>query len=479
MVSAKGLVTVLFLIQTVFGVKWYANYDLSEDHIENLKNQGCYRGLYGGGLNITRTLSLVTCASDGTEPFAITDDDAFLCVVELTHNVSIEAAEAVANRLGAKVLFRGRQELVLGNPSLPSELHEACFRDNFPAIADNVRYVPRDSMVPVSPYPEDHPILQRFGPGKVAAPNPAITAIINKLSQSNIQNTDVYLSTDNSGATGTGSKITRNSYAVNSRCAAGWKCPHDTITYLQNQINNWFKSYTPAIKVERRAFRTDMCDNLIVTIPGVTAPQKINVVGAHLDSRMALLSSTDAPAPGADDNGSGSSVLLEYARVIGENNYKFVNTIQLQWFCGEEQGLLGSNALAKQYRAEGVDVVAMFNIDMIGWVWQPTSGTTRSVMSFMTGSANAALSQVCKEASQLYNPAQEVGDTKACCSDQESYHTYGYRAAGIFETPTNGVQYPYYHRETDVYTAVSFPQVFSFAKSFLACVLEHAVPVSS
>jgi len=151
------------------------------------------------------------------------------------------------------------------------------------------------------------------------------------------------------------------------------------------------------------------------------------------------------------------------------------------WFCGEEQGLLGSAAIAKQYATDGVDVIGMFNNDMIGWMWQPP-GTPppprRSVMSFMTGSASVTLSDTCKELSLLYNPGLEVGNTKACCSDQQSFHNYGFRAAGIFETPTDGVQYPNYHKESDTYTSVSFIQLYNFAKSFLACIAEHAVPTA-
>jgi len=333
--------------------------------------------------------------------------------------------------------------------------------------------------VPLRPYPEDHPVLQRFGPDKVAASNPKIVALLNAVSQSNIQSTDIWLSTDLNGATGVGSKITRNSYAIGTKCLSGWKCPRDAINYIINQINTMFKSYTPAVIVETRPFRSDMCENLVVTIPGLLNAQRYVIVGAHLDSTMASNTRTDSPAPGADDNGSGSSALLEFARAISQTNQKFDYSIQLQWYCGEEQGLLGSQAIAKQYNTNGVNVIAMFNMDMIGWMWQPP-GTPppprRSVLAFDSDYVSPTLTKICKDASKLYNPAQEIGDARGCCSDQESFYNYGYQVASIFETPTSTVQYPYYHRETDVYTQVSMSQVYSFAKSFLACIAEHAVP---
>jgi len=470
----------------VFGIQWYAQYDLSDCHIDILKTQGCYRGRYGGGLNNTspRTLSLVTCAQHTTnpqEPFAVTDDDAFLCVVELKHNISIDSAEAVVNRLGAKILFSGRQELVLVNAVVPSELPEACFLDHYPGIADNILYVPKDSVVPERPLPEDHPILQRVGPGIVAAPNPIITAMLNGMSQDNIMNQIIYLSTDFSGATGATSKITRNSYAIGTQCQSGWKCPRDTITYIRNQIGSMFATYTgPAPIIETQAFRADMCENLIVTIPGVTQPKRYVISGAHLDSRMAVDTRTTAAAPGADDNASGSAVQLDYLRVIAAQNRRFTYSLRIVWFCGEEQGLLGSNALAKLYSTSGVDVIAMFNMDMIGWMYQPP-GTPppprKMVLTFSVGSTSKELTDQCKAFSQVYLPTLEIGESRGCCSDEQSFHNAGFRAAGIFETPTLNVQYPYYHRETDVYTQVSGSQVYNFGKSFLACIAEHAVPL--
>jgi len=334
-------------------------------------------------------------------------------------------------------------------------------------------------VMPVRPLPEDHPILQ-LGSDNMTAPNPIIVAMLDGVSQANIMNQVIYLSTDWSGLTGPGSKITRNSYAIGSKCLSGWKCPNDAIAYITNQVTNMFATYTgPAPIITTSAFRSDMCQNLIVTIPGVVDPKRYVVAGAHLDSRMAINTRTDAPAPGADDNASGSAVQLEHLRVIATQNRRFMYSLRYMWFCGEEQGLLGSNAIAKEYAAAGVDVIGMFNNDMIGWMWQPP-GTPppprRSVMSFMTDSSSKELSDVCKAHSKTYNPSLEVGDTRGCCSDQQSFHNYGYKAAGIFETPTTSVQYPEYHKETDTSSQVSFTQLYSFGKSFLACIAESAVP---
>ena len=102
-------------------------------------------------------------------------------------------------------------------------------------------------------------------------------------------------------------------------------------------------------------------------IRGAEEPDTIVVVGAHYDSRSTMSTSPTQRAPGADDNGSGSSALLEFARIIQESGVVFRHTLRLCLFTGEEQGLVGSRALAARYAEAGEDVIGMFNTDMIGY----------------------------------------------------------------------------------------------------------------
>ena len=54
-------------------------------------------------------------------------------------------------------------------------------------------------------------------------------------------------------------------------------------------------------------------------------------------------------APGADDDGSGTTAILAIARAIGKSGILFKSNVELCLFSGEEQGLLGSRAYARQY----------------------------------------------------------------------------------------------------------------------------------
>jgi hypothetical protein len=90
-----------------------------------------------------------------------------------------------------------------------------------------------------------------------------------------------------------------------------------------------------------------------------TAPdgdRKLVVAGAHLDSVRG--------APGANDNASGSSTLIELAKSFDGIDTR--NDIRLVWFDGEEAGLLGSKAHVKANAADSARTVAMINMDMVG-----------------------------------------------------------------------------------------------------------------
>ncbi|KAK4048092.1 hypothetical protein OIV83_004962 [Microbotryomycetes sp. JL201] len=88
------------------------------------------------------------------------------------------------------------------------------------------------------------------------------------------------------------------------------------------------------------------------------------VVGAHFDSRGSFGYPT---APGADDDGTGTAVVLAIARSIYEHRLTFSRKVVLALFAGEEQGLLGSAWYAKKLKQDKEDVAFMLQIDMIGY----------------------------------------------------------------------------------------------------------------
>jgi hypothetical protein len=104
--------------------------------------------------------------------------------------------------------------------------------------------------------------------------------------------------------------------------------------------------------------------NVIATLRGDTAPDRIYVVTGHYDSRATDVLDFTSDAPGADDDASGVAVIMELARVMARHHTEA--TIIFAAVAGEEQGLYGSDHMAAALKAAGADVQAMFSNDIVG-----------------------------------------------------------------------------------------------------------------
>jgi Peptidase family M28 len=93
------------------------------------------------------------------------------------------------------------------------------------------------------------------------------------------------------------------------------------------------------------------------------AARKVLITG-HYDSRNSDNANTHDPAPGANDDASGTAVSLESCRVLSK--LKFPSTIVFVAVAGEEQGLNGSRHLAKLAKTEGWQLEAVLNNDIVG-----------------------------------------------------------------------------------------------------------------
>jgi len=375
------------------------------------------------------------------------------------------------------LLFTGRQEIIFVSTQKPTEKPELCHVSNFEE-ASNAIPVPRSPVLGQRSPPIRNPGYIRSVLNKTTmVPDPYIAQLLTTYQRQSVIDE---IKTISGGNDGTNTKITRNSYAIalgRGGCAdATWKCSNHATQYIVDRVSYLFRDYPGAWSVTTSSFRPDMCHNVVLDVLGYAEPQKFVLTGSHLDSRNTGSGPTATGiAPGADDNGTGSGVNLVIARLIAENKIRFAYSVRIMWFCGEEQGLLGSDALAKLYAREGVDIQAMFNMDMIGY----TDAAAGVTLSFDRDRATLWLTDSCKEISRTYLPNLPVGTTTACCSDQQSFFNAGFPTTGIFETPTNRVVYPRYHQVGDQWDNgfINYDQVWQFGKAMSACVLEYAVPL--
>jgi hypothetical protein len=130
-----------------------------------------------------------------------------------------------------------------------------------------------------------------------------------------------------------------------------------------------------------RILKDTRLQNIYAVLKGTDpaqASRRVLVTG-HYDSRNSDTFNTHDPAPGANDDASGVSVSLEAARVLSK--LKFPATIVFVAVAGEEQGLNGSRHLAKLAKAEGWNLEAVLNDDIVGGDTTPgQTGQNKSVV---------------------------------------------------------------------------------------------------
>ena len=105
--------------------------------------------------------------------------------------------------------------------------------------------------------------------------------------------------------------------------------------------------------------------NVVAELPGSDPnDDRVFLVSGHLDSRVTDVMDSISDAPGANDDASGVALVIELARVMSKQS--FPSTIIFMAVSGEEQGLLGASHMAEKLKADSVNLVAMFNNDMVG-----------------------------------------------------------------------------------------------------------------
>ena len=117
------------------------------------------------------------------------------------------------------------------------------------------------------------------------------------------------------------------------------------------------------LQVTDWSYGTQGWRNTIAEQRGLTHPEQVYIICAHLDDRSN--DTGNNPAPGADDNGSGVAGVMMAATILSEYNFQY--TIRYITFSGEEAGLYGSRAYANQARLLGEQILGVINLDMISY----------------------------------------------------------------------------------------------------------------
>jgi len=105
-------------------------------------------------------------------------------------------------------------------------------------------------------------------------------------------------------------------------------------------------------------------ENVLAIQKGTGDPAHVIMIAGHIDSRVTDPMNFTADAPGANDDASGTALVIEAARLLSKQKHRA--TIVYALLSGEEQGLWGGKLLARHAQTEGWAVAALLNNDIVG-----------------------------------------------------------------------------------------------------------------
>ncbi|MCW3162310.1 M28 family peptidase [Chryseobacterium oryctis] len=241
-----------------------------------------------------------------------------------------------------------------------------------------------------------------------------------------------------------------------------------------NWIKNKYLSYgysASQIEEDPFTFGSTSSKNLIITKTGTVYPNKYVIVCGHFDSVV---------GPGVNDNGSGTSIILEAARILKDVPTEY--SIKFIHFSGEEQGLKGSYHYANNVAYQGsnrvLDIKLVFNLDQVGGKMGNNNNTVYCDQDLGGNSSNnaasAAVTQELVTCTQLYSPLLTDIDP-AESTDYMPFEAKGEVITGYFEK----IRSSYPHTVNDTFANTDPVYIFNIGKASLGAIQHFAVATST
>jgi hypothetical protein len=193
----------------------------------------------------------------------------------------------------------------------------------------------------------------------------------------------------------------------------------------------------------------------------------------------------DNPAPGANDDGSGTALTIELARVMAGSGIEFDATLVFIAFAGEEQGLVGAKLHAQRAEAEKTAIDAVFNNDIVGNAVGGNGVVDASrVRVFSDGpedSLSRQLARFIKQQAARYVPSHGVTlvaryDRFGRGGDHISFNQHGFAGVRFTEAREN---YARQHTVQDTSDGVSPSYLAANARAEVAAVAVMALAPSA
>ncbi|MGB9596764.1 MAG: M20/M25/M40 family metallo-hydrolase [Candidatus Poribacteria bacterium] len=221
--------------------------------------------------------------------------------------------------------------------------------------------------------------------------------------------------------------------------------------------------------------------NVIATLPGKGKDnKKVYIISSHYDSVASKtknwqLDWKKLPAPGADDNASATSAVLECARILSK--FEFNSTIKFVTYSGEELGLHGSRYYSKKLAEANEEIAGVINLDMIGY--DPDTPD----IDIITNLGSEWIAEAMLYAQKRYGISSiklnKIINPDMVYSDHAPFWQNGFNAIlGIdnsnFDSPEF---YPYMHTEEDTIDKLNLDLMTDTCKIAIATLASLADPI--
>lgn len=265
--------------------------------------------------------------------------------------------------------------------------------------------------------------------------------------------------------------------------------PTTGIGAAREWILNELKSYSPRLQVsfdtyhvakQGRFTRDVEIRNVMAILPG-RSPRRIYISG-HYDTTTVPGGQgssnaagvrrepvtppdpnkpNDLPAPGVDDDGSGTALTMELARVFSTSGIDFDATLVFMCHVAEEQGLVGAHLHALQLLEQKIPVVGVLNNDIVGNVESGNGiidgATIRLYSEGPEDSPSRELARFVQRWGARYVPSHRVRlmarpDRFGRGGDHSAYNQHGFAAVGFRESREN---FAHQHDPNDLFKFVS------------------------
>lgn len=207
------------------------------------------------------------------------------------------------------------------------------------------------------------------------------------------------------------------------------------------------------LEVQRHKYRSTG-ENLIARLPAnAAATDEWLLIGAHFDS---------VRNAGANDNASGTAIVLEAARLLKALEGRKVN-LMVAFFDEEELGLVGSSYMAREFKRQKLNLTSVHTVDMLAW----DSDKDRAIEVEMP---DGNLEAQYRTSNKTHGLDLTLYRTSTTATDHTSFRREGFHAVGLTEEYVYGDTTPHYHKRSDAFDTINVDYMGTGTRLLVAAV---------